>query len=206
MRYEHSGSVYSRSYTSVLATELVPTFAIMRDLYDPCKFSGDIPSFNRGVCWVQESLGEFRSAVDKPVLDGEWIRSLGRHKEVLTVIDEMSGKLGRLNSTKPVAFMTGSEAWLQDIKGSTKHTVEHAIAGENIITGLDYFADEIKPNSKTASIEILHQFLTCEDLESRISGSDRQLQLSLIIQAKDILYRVLMQTYLSCFKIKISLE
>lgn len=197
---EHFVSIYSRSYPSVVNGDLVATYAAMRYLYDPIPLRGDIATFSACSNWVQHNLDIFRSVTSKGELEREPKESLGRHMGTLAVVDEMSGNMHKLDTDKAVSFMPGSVDWLVDILSSTKIKVWHAKRGENKITDLDYFNGQLEPYSSTATLEILHQFLTCDDLVGRIKGNDGEFQLGLIMQAKDILYRVLMQSYLTALR------
>jgi len=181
---------YSRNIQSVMGGDLIPAYVVLRNQFDPIHLKGDISSF----CQGSELLGDKQfDALQLPVL--------GRHMATLSFIAELSKGLGEINTDKPVTYMVGDQKWKYDLISTAQPMYEHLLEGEPIVQPFDFFAGDFYINSTTATIEILHQYITkaqAGSLDKYLSmrqDVDWRPKMSRIIQAKDLLMRTLFQRY-----------
>lgn len=192
MVVESVSSIYSRNIQSVMRTDLVPTYMVLRNEYDPIPFKGDISSFSGGIDLLN----------DKPV-DFEIMTFVGRHMATLSIIADFYKKIESIDCESCVSFRPGTENWENDVLSSVRSTYNKMLSGEGVIIEGDYLESEVEPAYSVNSVlKAVNPYLTKakagklkNSLSANTPENDWNSELRQVIVAKDLLMRILFQSY-----------
>lgn len=190
---------YARNLTHATTMDVIPLFMLIRECYVDVAAVGELNWFAQGLGWIQERHKNSRiGMVELPLDSVPPIVAVNYY--TLTWIDEVASAVNGANENTAVAMMPGSAAWESDVKGGIQPMYERLRLIEPG-RALEIISPEGLPsaNSTTAVLQLLSAYLKA-DTETvldilAVRSEEAAKNHSDFLMLKDLLTRVLMQTY-----------